>query len=241
MKRKDALIAGAGQGLQPGPLARLRRAAKRRAHALRRDEDGATAIEFAVVALVFFSLIFAILELAIIFFINAVLSHTVVDAGRDIRLGRFANCGGAAEFKALVCSRMKNLMNCEANLRVDVATASGFRTIIMPPRQGSPEDPNDPLVVDDGTFMPGIAETPGIPVNIRATFYYKNVLPTRASGVGTTGAGDRVYTTLEPSPRGYHVIQATTAFRSEPFDPGGTCDPGLDNEINPPPPNGNGG
>ena len=233
MKRKDALITEMGESAQLGPLARLRRSAKRRAHALRRDEDGATAIEFAMVALVFFGLIFAILELAIIFFINAVLSHTVVDAGRDIRLGRFANCGGAPEFKALVCSRMKNLMNCEANLRVDVVTATGFRTMVMPARQGTPDDPDDPFVVDDGTFTPGIAETPGIPVNIRATFYYKNVLPTRVAGAETNAAGDRVFTELDRAPDGYHVIQATTAFRSEPFDAGGTCDPSLDGEINP--------
>ena len=83
----------------------MRRLYKRALNQVRRfrtDKDGATAIEFAFLAIPFFMLLFAILELAIIFFISSTLSHAVGEAGRLIRVGNFQSCGQAA-FKTEVC------------------------------------------------------------------------------------------------------------------------------------------
>ena len=63
-------------------------AIRRRAQAFARDERGATAIEFALLALPFFTLIFAILETSIVFLAGQILDSAVQDASRKIRTGQ---------------------------------------------------------------------------------------------------------------------------------------------------------
>ena len=195
--------------------------AKRRARALRgrlrRDDRGATAIEFAVVGTLFFTIVFAILELALIFFTSSVLSHATAEAGRSIRVGQFQGCGKQDAFKALVCDRMKGMLNCSSNLRVDVITGSGFRSLNMPDAgNGGISDPNGNQQVNNGRFDSTQA---GDPVAVRATFYYPLMLPPKLTRLETRGgAGGGV---VAP---GRHIIRATTAFRNEPFPDSSTCD-----------------
>jgi hypothetical protein len=56
----------------------------KRVRALRKREDGATAVEFALVALPFFGLVFAILELAIFFFASRYLEDAVFNMSRKL-------------------------------------------------------------------------------------------------------------------------------------------------------------
>jgi len=106
-------------------------------------KDGATAIEFALLALPFFALLFAILELAIIFFISSTMTHAVSEAGRKIRTGNFQNCS-QDQFKALVCAEMVGLGNCEERLRLDVVTNSNFSSVSLPPPPAPPPTPPPP-------------------------------------------------------------------------------------------------
>jgi len=101
-------------------MQRAERHALRLTNRFKKDEDGATAIEFAFVALPFFALLFGIMELAIVFFINSALVHATSEAGRHVRVGNFQACGGADQFKALVCGNMRGLGNCWKNVRIDV-------------------------------------------------------------------------------------------------------------------------
>jgi len=107
-------------------------------HALRfakrfiNDEDGATAIEFAFVALPFFALLFGIMELAIVFFINSALTHATSEAGRLIRVGNFQACGGADQFKALVCENMKGLGANAAGDTMVVRSVMHYRLVLPP-------------------------------------------------------------------------------------------------------------
>ena len=113
-------------------MKRAEKRALRFAKRFKKNEDGATAIEFAFVALPFFALLFGIMELAIVFFINSALVHATSEAGRLIRVGNFQACGGADEFKALVCSNMTGLGNCWKNVRIDVVEGESFKTIALP-------------------------------------------------------------------------------------------------------------
>jgi hypothetical protein len=61
-----------------------RRSIAQRLSQFRRREDGATAVEFALVALPFFGLVFAILELAIFFFASRYLEDAVFNMSRKI-------------------------------------------------------------------------------------------------------------------------------------------------------------
>lgn len=183
----------------------------------RADAEGATAIEFAIVALPFLGLIFGILELALVFFTGAVMTQAMSDTGRLVRVGSFQGCGNASEFKAIVCDKMSNLMNCEANLRIDLSTANRFQTITLPDPGLSGLDPDDDdAEINDGTY---VNTGPSEPVVMRGTFYYPLALP-------------NFMTRLESIPGSRrHVISASTAFRTEPFPIGTSCDPSVSDQL----------
>jgi len=190
------------------------RRAHNRSKRFTKNHDGATAIEFALVALPFFALLFAIIELAIVFFVNSALNNATSEAGRLIRVGQFQNCGGAVRFKELVCENMGGLGNCETNLTVDVISGPSFAGITIP---------EPPELVDDGITdgkFTKIAPVGGFdeaaastPVVVHSTFFYRLVLPPQL-------------TRLETNPgSGIRLLNSTTAFRTEPFPPSGSCPP----------------
>jgi len=174
------------------------------------NEDGASAVEFALVALPFFALVFGIVELAIIFFISSTLNHAVSETGRFIRVGNFQNCGGGPAFKALICENMSNLGQCTQNLTVDVISQPEFKQITLPPLRELDEDENGVTTAPSGSFNDAEASAP---VVIQATFYYRLALPPEL-------------TRLETIPgTGIRVLKSTTAFRTEPFPPSTACPP----------------
>lgn len=83
------------------------------------DDRGATAVEFAFVALPFMALLFAILETAIIFAAGEILQTTVTDASRLIMTGKVKSADKTA-FKSKMCERMISMFDCESQLSVDV-------------------------------------------------------------------------------------------------------------------------
>ncbi|MEJ2624661.1 MAG: pilus assembly protein [Pseudolabrys sp.] len=90
-----------------------------------RQEDGATAIEFAFVALPFLALTFAILETALVFFAGQTLEAAAADSGRLIMTGQ-AQTGrfDKAAFKKQVCDHIAGLFDCTNSVYVDVRTYS---------------------------------------------------------------------------------------------------------------------
>lgn len=174
------------------------------------DREGATAVEFAMVAIPFFTLIFGILELAIIFFVNSALAHSVGEAGRSIATGNFQNCGGQAKFKDLVCQGMDGLGNCQNSVQIDVLEGATFGGIAIPD-PCPPPDPTavPPVPVCTGAWSDTVA---GSPVVIRATLNYRLGLPTALTQLDI------------PKGSGHRQLVAVTAFRNEPFPAGtGTC------------------
>jgi Flp pilus assembly protein TadG len=104
--------------------------------ALRRlfgGEDGAAAVEFALVAVPFLALLFAILETAFIFFVQQALENAAANAGRLIMTGQaqqnYQGSGQpmtASQFKTAACAAIAGVLNCNASLIVDVQTYSSF-------------------------------------------------------------------------------------------------------------------
>ena len=179
-----------------------------------KNKEGTAAIEFAILAIPFFMLLFATLELAIVFFINSTLNHAVSEAGRFIRTGNFQACGTKEKFKELVCDKMSGLGNCEARLRIDVVSGTNFGSITLPTPPEPPKlDPTDPTSTDDipnGDFASTVASDP---VVIRGLYYHKLVLPPQLTRLESING------------RGIRVLNATTAFKNEPFPDPGTCPP----------------
>ena len=187
-----------------------------------KEEDGATAIEFAVVALPFFALLFGIMELAIVFFVNSALVHATSEAGRLIRVGNFQACGGEDEFKALVCENMKGLGSCWKNVRIDVVQGSSFKTIALPdippvePRDNTKSGADAVPQTPNGVYDSNAA---GDTMVVRSVLHYRLALPPLLTRLDS------------PKGSGARTMVATTAFRNEPFPANGSCDADTQSQI----------
>src|SRR6185369_9176211 len=107
-----------------GPFA----SATARMRAFARDERGVTAIEFGVLALPFFTVIFAILQTAIMFLTSQVLDSALEDASRKVRTGE-ASGYNLTQFRTLVCDSTYNLIDC-SQIQLRSAVISGFANIV---------------------------------------------------------------------------------------------------------------
>lgn len=183
--------------------ARLRdRVARCLPRRIRRDERGAAAIEFALVAAPFFFLIGAIIETALLLLADQFLETAVNDASRLIRTGQAADTtkdGTAfthAEFTQQVCDRLYILFDC-AYLSTDVRTYSAFNaaSYALPLDADGNLDPSK-LAYNAGTST-------GIVV-VRAYYQYPLIF---------TGFGFN----LADLGNGKHLLASVAAFRNEPY------------------------
>ncbi|MEO8115283.1 MAG: TadE/TadG family type IV pilus assembly protein [Phenylobacterium sp.] len=170
-----------------------------------RAERGATAVEFALISLPLVTLLFAIIELVLVFTVTTVLETATETASRQIRTGEAAGSSKAA-FKTMVCNQMLWMQaTCAADLTVDVRTFATFGAMAA----------NQPLA--PATFDPAATcWAPGQPGDIvLVRIYYKWPLITPL-----------LSTALANAPGGVHLLNTTTAFRNEPYNdnpPGGAA------------------
>lgn len=105
------------------------------------DRRGVAAVEFAMIAIPFFFLIFGLLEVCVIFIMSSILEHAANEASRQIRTGQlqtdssYADADArAAEFRADLCKELYGLMSCAVNdddkadrrLKIDVQKFDSF-------------------------------------------------------------------------------------------------------------------
>ena len=90
---------------------------------LRADESGAAAVEFALVALPFFGLLFGIVQTSLVMFAGQVLQTTVADVSRKIMTGQLKT---KADFEAALCaSASMTMFDCN-KLLVQVQSFGDF-------------------------------------------------------------------------------------------------------------------
>lgn len=170
--------------------------ARRPRPGLSHAREGSAAVEFAMVALPFCLMMFAILELGLVFVTDSVLENATIEQGRLIRTGQAGDAAMTpAQFKAGVCSRMSIFAaDCPTRLTIDVRVIPNF---------GSP--PDDPM--KNGTFNEsGLTYTNGQPGNLMVVrAWYKLPLLTTFMAQGLSRLND-----------GTVRMTATTAFRNEP-------------------------
>jgi Flp pilus assembly protein TadG len=162
----------------------------------RRRTGGATAVELAIVALPFFTLLFAILELAMVFIGRTVLDNSLINTARQIRTGQAQTASMTqAQFRQAICEGIAPLLSCDERLVIDVRRFNSFGGAVTPP-------PLD----QDGNFTGGDAFEPGAAGDIiiaRAFYAWPLMSPT--SFVFANMNGDA------------HMLSTATAFRNEPF------------------------
>jgi Flp pilus assembly protein TadG len=141
------------------------RLASRRLVQFRRARDGATAIEFALVALPFFLVIGCTFEMGVILTKEYTPQNAVQDAGRTIRTGNAGEMSGN-DFIALVCSEGAAVEDCDNTLGISVQSAATFAGLSVP------------TIANIGpgvqNFTPG---TPGQAVAVVATHDWQFIFP----------------------------------------------------------------
>ena len=94
------------------------------------SRKGSAAIEFAMVAPVFFALLMGTFEASIMFFSQAVLQNAVTEMGRQIRTGQIQTAGTSqSAFRTSICNMITPLVPCNSNLQIDVESYSGASSI----------------------------------------------------------------------------------------------------------------
>lgn len=160
-----------------------------------RNERGATAVEFALIALPFLALTFMTIETAVVFLAQETLETAASEAGRQVMTGQAQSQSlNAATFKAKICGQNYVLIDCANGLYVDVRTYASFGAI------------NTGVQLDGGgnpvtAFQPGAA---GDIVVVRLMYQWPIVTPLAQPYLADTNSTKR-------------LLVATAAFRNEPF------------------------
>jgi Flp pilus assembly protein TadG len=166
----------------------------------RRNRRGSVAVEFALVAPLFFCVLFAILETAIVFFAGQLLEQGTQDAAR-LMLTHEAQDSAMTEttFKTKLCNRIKVMFNCDGNLgniTVDVKVFTPGTTITI----------TDPIVSGNltGPFAYSLPPS-GSPntVVIRAFYEWPLFVTQLGYNIGNLNGSKR-------------LLSATAAFHVEP-------------------------
>ena len=188
-------------------LDRIRRKIAARVHRLlparaachfARHQDGAAAVEFALVALPFLALTFAILETALVFFAGQTLEAAAADSARLIMTGQAQTANfSQADFKTQVCNSLAGgLLDCTSGVYVDVKTYANFSAV------------NTASPIVNGQFdNTKMTYTPGTQGSIVVvTLYYQ--WPIYVSLLGSN---------LSNLNSGSRLLVATSVFRNEPY------------------------
>jgi Flp pilus assembly protein TadG len=162
-----------------------------------RNGRGSAVVEFALVAPMFFALLFAILETALMFFASQVLETITQNSARMIVTGQAqTQAFTASQFKTYVCGQIPALFNC-SSLYVDVESYKSFSSISL----SSQIDANGNFVNNNMQYSPG---APGDIVVVRLFYPWQ---------LFVTGLGYNI-SNLSGNQR---LLVATVAFQNEPY------------------------
>jgi len=165
------------------PRFRLPKALKR----FRRNDHGATAVEFALVGGPFFLLLIAIVEVSIFFFAGQVFESSVDSVGRMVRTGQINSNTTESEFKQLICDATSSLFDCN-EIHIDLTVVATFDELTDPPE-----------ITDLNTDLGGFQYTaPGPAQIVKLTAMYEWPVVTNyvASGLSKLDSGNALLTTI---------------------------------------------
>ena len=163
----------------------------------RRNRRGTAAVEFALVAPLFFGVLFAIIELALVFFASQILETVTQDTARLIMTGQAQTASFTqAQFKNAVCAKLVVMFDCVNGVSIDVQSYKEFSAVNV----------TDPI--DAGkNFVPPNNYIPGGPGDIVVVrLFYK--WPLFVTGLGLN------LSNLSGSKR---LLTGTAAFQNEPY------------------------
>ena len=187
---------------------------------IRKNEDGTTAVEFAILAFPLFLLILGILDVSLLLLGNYQLDNAVADVARQIRTGQVQTAGMTLDqFKASICNRLIVFKGtCTERLFVEVKTFPDYASIQFadPVKEETVTVTNSDgttttetrKVFDEsieGDFTTGVG-TAGSIVGIRVFYLWEMLVPFVANLLKQDTVND-----------GLVLLSTAAAFRNEPF------------------------
>lgn len=171
---------------------------RRRFAAFARDDRGATAVEFALVAAPFLGLVIALIQTFLVFFAQQMLESVVRQSARLVMTGQVQSANMTqAVFKQKVCDQIVILFNC-SGLMVDlqVATSWTAANTAMPTLTFDASG----NVTNTWQYNPGDA---GDIVVLRVMYVWPVVLGPLGFNLSNLGNGNR-------------LVMSSAAFQNEP-------------------------
>jgi Flp pilus assembly protein TadG len=164
-----------------------------------RREDGAAAVEFALVATPFLALVFAIIETALVFFAGQTLEAAVTASSRLIMTGQAWSDGlTQATFKSKVCDQVVGgLFDCANKLHVSVQKYTSFSAASTTP----PYDGNGQFDESQMKYEPG---EPGDIIVVSLYYQWPIYVSLLSNNLSNQNGSKR-------------LLVATSAFRNEPY------------------------
>jgi Flp pilus assembly protein TadG len=172
-----------------------------------RHQKGAAAVEFALVAIPFLALTFAIIETALVFYAGQVLESAASDAGRLIMTGQtqqdLSPTTGSVgftqnDFKNAVCSYLAGSMFDCNGVYVNVTSYSSFGTV-----NTAPPVTNGQLNTANLNYQPS---GPNCIVAVQLYYQWPIYVSLLGDNLANLNGGNRLLT-------------ATAVFRNEPYGP----------------------
>jgi len=167
------------------------------------DRNGASAVEFALIAPIFLALMFSILEAGYFFFITSAVDAANAKAARLIRTGQAQGGISRDDFYDEICDIVSKFGNCDEKLTVGIASFNDFSELAADLSNPICRDENDPTIqgaqFDETDY--GVQRQI---VRIRVCYLHKNLTP----GLGLN---------LEDAGGGALKMISTSIFRNEPF------------------------
>ncbi|MBL8558969.1 MAG: pilus assembly protein [Hyphomonadaceae bacterium] len=172
---------------------------RRRFFSFVKNRDGAAAVEFALVAIPLFWMIFGMIEFGAMSLVQTTLDNAVSQAGREIRTGAVQSGGiTKVQLEAKVCGHLNEIMSleCDGNLFLDVDRFDSFANV----GNGSPLS-NGALDMGQLGYTPGGASEV---ILVRAYYQWQVFTPLFGSIFANMSDGKR-------------LVVSSMLFRNEPF------------------------
>jgi Flp pilus assembly protein TadG len=170
-------------------------------------EQGLVAVEFALIAPMFFYLLFGILEISILLFASSVVDTAIHNAARKIRTGEAQLSGNPlTSFKTELCNSIPTLYDCN-DITLDVRTFNSFSNVSI---AAVHLNANGDLVYTDASgnealyvpeFTPGGSSKISV---VRAMYSWTFATPLMGNMLGDNGSSK--------------FLSSTVVFRNEPYE-----------------------
>ncbi len=163
------------------------------------NRRGATMVEFSLLALPFFILLWGVFDVGLVIWGGLELDNATADAARMVRTGQAQGESYNEEMmKDEICEHVSLLFDCKNRLRIDVHTFADFASMTAP----DPIDNGTGKLKDDFTYEMGEGQSV-----VLMTTYYEWPLLNMISSMSLSNMPDG----------NNYLLTASAAFRNEPF------------------------